>query len=142
MTSSALIRVSVETPAQREAARSLIVEYLAWVDIARSQYGLSFDIEAMVRSDIDDDSKFYPPTGRFSLVQWAGGYVGVGCLKQLAAGVGELQRMYVQPRARGLGAGRTLVEHLLEDAQQLGYMKVRLENELTYWPPAGRKTVT
>lgn len=36
--------------------------------------------------------------------------------------------MYVQSRARGLGAGRTLVAHLLNDARQLGYMKVRLES--------------
>lgn len=129
MTASGLTLVPVETPTQREAARSLIVEYLVWVaDIARSQYGLSFDIEAMVRSDIDDASKFYPPTGRFYLVHWADGCVGVGCLKQLAAGVGEVQRMYVQSRARGLGAGRTLVAHLLNDARQLGYMKVRLES--------------
>jgi GNAT superfamily N-acetyltransferase len=82
----------------------------------------------MVRSDIDDSSKFYPPTGRFYLVHWAGGHVGVGCLKQLAAGVGEVQRMYVQPHARGVGAGRMLVERLLQDARLLGYMKVRLES--------------
>ena len=114
---------------QREAARSLIVEYLHWVaDIARSNYGLSFDIEAMVQSDIDDSSKFYPPTGRCYLVELAGNYVGVGCLKRLEIGAGEVQRMYVQPHLRGVGAGRALVEQLLHDARLLGYLKVRLES--------------
>ena len=54
---------------QREAARSLVTEYLSWVaGVARSNYGLSFDIDSMVRSDIENPSKFHPPSGRFYLV--------------------------------------------------------------------------
>ena len=121
--------VPVETAQQREAARVLLVEYLRWVgDIARSSYGLSFDIEAMARSDIEDGSKFYPPTGRFYLVRHDEHDIGIGCLKRLAQGVGEIQRMYIQPHVRGIGAGRGLVERLLSDARQLGYTKVRLES--------------
>src|SRR4029453_18132484 len=61
------------------------------------------------------------------LVMSEGAYVGVGCLKRLAPGVGEIQRMYVQPHVRGKGAGRLLVERLLADAGELGYTRVRLE---------------
>ena len=119
----------VETAEQREAARVLLVEYLRWVgDIARSSYGLSFDVEAMARSDIEDRSKFYPPTGRFYLVRHDEHDIGIGCLKRLAQGVGEIQRMYIQPHVRGIGAGRALVEQLLSDARQLGYTKLRLES--------------
>jgi GNAT superfamily N-acetyltransferase len=121
--------VPIETPQQREAARALLLEYLRWVgDIARSNYGLSFDVEAMARSDIEDRSKFYPPTGRFYLVRHDGRDIGVGCLKRLAQNVGEIQRMYIQPHVRGIGAGRTLVDRLLLDARELGYTKVRLES--------------
>ena len=35
-------------------------------------HGLSFDIDAMVRSDIDDKSKFYPPTGPVILLSTKG----------------------------------------------------------------------
>lgn len=119
----------VESSAQGDAARALISEYLRWVaDIALSNYGLSFDVDAMVRSDIEDRTKFYPPTGRFYLVSHAGEYVGVGCLKRLADGLAEVQRMYVQPHVRGAGAGRLLVEKLLQDAKAMGYCKVRLES--------------
>ena len=119
----------VESARQRDSARELIAEYLRWVgEIARSQYGLSFDLDAMVESDIQDHSKFYPPSGRFYLVMSDGAYVGVGCLKRLAPGVGEIQRMYVQPHVRGKGAGRLLVERLLADARELGYTRVRLES--------------
>ena len=121
--------VPVETSEQRESARALLVEYLRWVgDIARSSYGLSFDIEAMARSDIEDRSKFYPPTGRFYLVRHDARDIGVGCLKRLAQGVGEIQRMYIQPHVRGIGAGRALVQRLLSDAKELGYAKLRLES--------------
>ncbi|MFL6564795.1 MAG: GNAT family N-acetyltransferase [Burkholderiales bacterium] len=121
--------VPVETAQQREAARVLLVEYLRWVgDIARKSYGLSFDIEAMARSDIEDRAKFYPPTGRFYLVRHDERDVGVGCLKRLVQGVGEIQRMYIQPHVRGIGAGRALVQRLLREARELGYTRVRLES--------------
>ena len=121
--------VPVDAPPEREAARALISEYLQWIsDTALANYALSFDIDAMVRSDIEDRSKFYSPSGRFYLVQHSGGYVGVGCLKRLSPTVGEVQRMYVQPRARGIGAGRLLIEQLVKDARTLGYKTLRLES--------------
>ena len=130
--------VPVETASEREAARVLLVEYLRWVgEIARSSYGLSFDIEAMARSDIEDRAKFFPPTGRFYLVRHDGRDVGVGCLKRLAANVGEIQRMYIQPHVRGIGAGRALVDRLLHDARELGYTKVRLESLRALAPAHG-----
>jgi GNAT superfamily N-acetyltransferase len=119
----------VETALQRESARLLVAEYLHWVaGIAHAEYGLAFDVEAMARSDLEDRDKFFPPHGRFYLVQWNGEDVGVGCLKRLAPGVGEIQRMYIRDKARGLGAGRLLVGRLLDDARQLGYTRIRLES--------------
>jgi GNAT superfamily N-acetyltransferase len=107
----------------------LIEEYLRWVAaVAKESYGLTFDVDAMVESDIEDASKFYPPQGRFYLVVHEGEYVGVGCLKRLATGIGEVQRMYVRPHIRGVGAGRALVERLVEDARGLGYKSLRLES--------------
>lgn len=129
MTAGAVDLIAVESSAHKAVARELVREYLRWVaDVARTNYGLTFDVEAMIESDIQDQSKFYPPVGRFYLVQHAGHYVGVGCLKRLADGVGEVQRMYVQPSMRGLGAGRALVERLIQDAKELGYLTVRLES--------------
>jgi GNAT superfamily N-acetyltransferase len=116
----------------------LLVEYLRWVgEIARASYGLSFDIEAMARSDIEDRAKFFPPSGRFYLVRHDGRDIGVGCLKRLAPNVGEIQRMYIQPHVRGVGAGRALVERLLQDARDLGYAKVRLESLRALAPAHG-----
>jgi GNAT superfamily N-acetyltransferase len=124
-----LALVAVENAEHRAAAAELIAEYLHWVGgIAQSQYGLTFDVDAMVQSDLEDRTKFYPPSGRFYLVQVGDAFVGVGCLKRLAPGVGEIQRMYVRPHARGHVGGRTLLQRLLADARYLGYDSVRLES--------------
>lgn len=129
MSVSELQFVAVADQATRTTARALIGEYLRWIEqLAQQHYGLAFDIDAMVDSDLEDPSKFYPPQGRFYLVRHAGANVGVGCLKQLAPGVGEIQRMYLQPQARKLGAGRLLLQRLLDDAQAIGYHTVRLES--------------
>lgn len=121
--------VPVDDRPTRDAARRLITEYLEWIaQGAIEHYGLTFDIAAMVDSDLQDRRKFFPPDGRFYVVRITGRFVGVGCLKRLAPGVAEIQRMYIQPHVRGGGAGRKLVEKLLQDAKASGYGVVRLES--------------
>ena len=121
--------VAVDDAATRDAARDLIAEYLRWIaSVAAASYGLSFDIDAMVTSDIEDRAKFYPPSGRFYVVRREDANVGVGCLKRLTPSVAEIQRMYVQPHVRGVGVGRLLLQQLLSDARAIGYEAVRLES--------------
>ncbi|MDB5803584.1 MAG: GCN5-related N-acetyltransferase [Betaproteobacteria bacterium] len=121
--------VAVSGAAEREAARGLILEYLRWIEATiLPAHGLSVDIDAMVLSDIEDRAKFYPPYGRFYLLRHDGNHVGVGCLKRLSADAAELQRMYVQPAARGIGAGRLLLNQLVDDARALGHSRLRLES--------------
>ena len=121
--------VAVDDAATRGAARDLIAEYLRWIaSVAAASYGLSFDIDAMVTSDIEDRAKFYPPSGRFYVIRREDANVGVGCLKRITPSVAEIQRMYVQPHVRGVGAGRLLLHQLLSDARAIGYEAVRLES--------------
>ena len=121
--------VAVDDAATRGAARDLIAEYLRWIaSVAAASYGLSFDIDAMVTSDIEDRAKFYPPSGRFYVIRRGESHIGVGCLKRITPSVAEIQRMYVQPHVRGVGVGRLLLQQLLSDARAIGYEAVRLES--------------
>jgi GNAT superfamily N-acetyltransferase len=71
-----------------------------------------------------DLAPFQPPHGRLLLAD----DVGVGCLRPIGGGVGELKRMYVGPEARGAGLGRSLLGALLEAAETAGYERVRLDS--------------
>src|SRR3954468_13226866 len=129
MTAAGAELVAVDDTATREAARHLIAEYLRWIaSVAAASYGLSFDIDAMVTSDIEDRAKFYPPSGRFYVIRREDSYIGVGSLKRITPSVAEIQRMYVQPQVRRVGAGRLLLQQLLSDARAIGYDVVRLES--------------
>ena len=127
--SSPLELIPVQDSVTRQAAEMLIREYLEFIrDKATHEYGLAFDIEAMAASDLHDESKFFPPAGRFYVVRHSGQHIGVGCLKRLTPAVAEIQRMYIQPSARGLGAGRFLLLSLLADARAMQFQTVRLES--------------
>src|SRR5512133_3129306 len=120
---------AVESKEQKEQAGALIREYLEWLnERVKRDYGIEFDVDAMVESDLSNPEKFFPPTGRFYLVQYGEEVAGVGCLKKIQDGVGEVQRMYVCPAFRGKGLGRAIVTRLVDDARKLGYHQLKLES--------------
>ena len=119
----------VENEKQKEQAGALIREYLHWLnERVQREYGIGFDVEAMVASDLSDPHKFHSPDGRFYLAQYDNAIAGVGCLKKLQEGVGEIQRMYVLTRFRGRKIGRAIVNRLIDDARSIGYRQLKLES--------------
>ncbi len=121
--------LQVKSAEHKQQAGSLIREYLEWLnERVQCDYGIEFDVESMVASDLSDSEKFHPPNGRFYLVQYKGDIAGVGCLKKLEDGQGEIQRMYVLPSFRGRGIGRAIVNRLIEDARSIGYGRLKLES--------------
>jgi len=119
----------VQSVEEREQAGSLIRAYLVWLnERVQSDYGLEFDIEAMMESDLTEPDKFMPPDGRFYLARYGDEVAGVGCLKKLERGVGEIQRMFVRPGFRGKGIGRAIVDRLIGDARMIGYHQLKLES--------------
>lgn len=53
--------------------------------------------------------------------------VACGMFRSFGPGVAEIQRVYVSPAARGLGAGRAMVEALMAQAKADGHRLVRLD---------------
>lgn len=119
----------VETEIQKQQAEALIRAYLSWLnEIVARDYDLTFDIEAMMASDLTDAAKFGPPHGRFYVVYEDGQPAGVGALKRLEPGVAEVQRMFVSEAFRGRGLGRAIVDRLIADARAIGYHTLKLES--------------
>ena len=82
-------------------------------------------------AEVDHMSEAYASAGHaYFVVEDAEGVVGGGGVAPLAGtddDTCELRKMYFLPRARGLGAGRRLIERCLETARALGYRRCYLE---------------
>lgn len=74
----------------------------------------------------DESPSFLKPPGLLLAAYVDGEPVGVGGIKAAAPRRGEIKRMYVEPRVRGLGIGRAILERLLDAAPQ-DFDVVRLE---------------
>ncbi len=81
----------------------------------------------MVERDMKELHKFAPPKGRLLLAQTEDQIAGLGGLREIGEGIGEIKRMYVRPHFQGKGIGRTILKALIEEARQIGYGKLRLD---------------
>ncbi len=52
--------------------------------------------------------------------------LAIGALKQ-HVGFGEIKSMRAHPDARGTGAGKAMLTHLIERARELGFSEIKLE---------------
>jgi DNA-binding MarR family transcriptional regulator/GNAT superfamily N-acetyltransferase len=68
-----------------------------------------------------------PPAGQFFVVYLQGEAVGCGAVKHHAVAPAEIKRMWIAPRARGLGLGRRLLETLEACALAAGARVAHIE---------------
>ena len=93
--------IEAASPSQIADVRELFLEY------ARS---LSFNL---CFQSFDEELKGLP--------------AGCVALHKLEEKACEMKRLYVRPEARGHGYGRVLVEHLISEAREIGYERMRLD---------------
>ena len=118
-----------ETDQDRLFIRELFWEYLQWANTKiNEEFRVNFDIETMLEEDMQNLDKFYPPEGRLLLAEMNEGIAGLACMRRIKENIVEVKRMYVRKEYRGLGIGKTLLERLIEEAKELGYLKVRLDS--------------
>ena len=110
----------VETEVDVEEARTLFKEYsdATGVDLCFQNFGQEL---ATLPGD------YAPPTGRLILARDGEGAAGCVALRRVDDAVCEMKRLYVRPAFRGTGLGRTLAEHIVEEARAIGYGRMRLD---------------
>jgi ribosomal protein S18 acetylase RimI-like enzyme len=73
--------------------------------------------------------RYAPPEGELLLARDPDGRpIGCAALRPMKSeGCCEMKRLYVSPRARGLGLGKALVEAMIGAAERIGYCEMRLD---------------
>ena len=116
---SLLIREAV-FPADSQALKSVIHEYIGWLDMDLSYRGFA---QEMARFD----ALFTRPSGLFLLACVNGELAGCVGLLRHAPDTAEVKRLYVRPSFRGLQLGRQLMVALIGRAQALGCQRLILD---------------
>jgi len=119
------IRIVVaETPAQIEAARSLMRAYAA-------SLGVDLGFQDFERELAELPGDYAPPAGALLLALVDGAPAGCGALRPRAdvdyPNACEMKRLYVREAHRGLGLGRRLAQALMDHATRAGYRSMLLD---------------
>jgi len=112
----------------------LNVKYVTWIfEKMRVQQNIDVipSIEQTIREYVemflDEFTTIEPPKGIIYVLEDAGKIVGMGALKELEEGIGEIKRMYICPKYRGKGLGKEMFKKLIEKGKEFGYSTLRLE---------------
>ena len=126
--------VQVDLAVHRGILADLSEEYLVWVaEQFKEHHGIEISapggltVREYARRGVDSLASYAPPRGVCYLVKVDEEMIGMGALRKIRDGVGEIKRMYVKPEYRGKGIGRALLNRLLENAEEYGYSRVLLD---------------
>jgi ribosomal protein S18 acetylase RimI-like enzyme len=110
----------VETDQQVEQARALFKEYAdaTGVDLCFQNFGQELATLP---------GGYAPPSGRLIVAYEGEEAAGCVALRKVDEAVCEMKRLYVRPAFRGTGLGRTLAEHIVGEAREIGYERMLLD---------------
>lgn len=112
--------IGVDDP-RKPDVRALLERHLAFcLSETPPEHSFALDVDALVQ-----------PTITFFSYRDDGAVLGVGAIKELDAGHGELKSMHTAAEARGRGVGQAMLNHLLSVARARGYLRVSLETGTT-----------
>jgi ribosomal protein S18 acetylase RimI-like enzyme len=117
---SALQIIPASSSAQIAQARELFLEYAASLGFSLCFQNFDQELEGL-------PGEYALPEGRLLLAEYEGQLAGCVALHKVEPGICEMKRLYLRPQFRGKGLGRTLAEHLIAEARQAGYRRVRLD---------------
>jgi GNAT superfamily N-acetyltransferase len=119
----------IKSEEARIHVRELFGEYLIWANKRlNEEYGIDFDVEAMLEQDMLDLNKFLPPQGCLLLAKIDNNVAGLACMRMIRDDIAEVKRMYVRSKFRKKGIGRSLLDQVLIEASLSGFPRVRLDS--------------
>lgn len=112
--------IQAESPSEISEARELFIEYSEWL-------GLDLCFQNFAQELAELPGRYASPDGRLLLAISGGQVAGCVALRKIGDGVCEMKRLYVRREFRGLGIGRAMAVHLIEEARALNYSQMRLD---------------
>lgn len=112
--------IRATTDEQIEHAKKLCIEYAASLGIDLSFQDFEKELEEF-------PGEYSPPEERLLLARCEEKYVGCVGLRKITGEICEMKRLYVKPGFRGKGIGKALAKAVLEEAQTIGYSRMRLD---------------
>jgi GNAT superfamily N-acetyltransferase len=114
------LSIALADPAGPEA-QACLAHYF---EELQQRFDSGFDPAASVSANPEE---LVPPSGYFLIARLDGAAVACGALKVQEKGFGELKRMWVAPRVRGMGLARQLLAALEAQAVAAGVRVLRLD---------------
>lgn len=112
----------------------LNIELITWIaDQLREHYQIDAvamigqTISQYVEAHLEDLASLKPPNGVVYLLIIEEKIAGMGALRKLREGIGEIKRMYIRPPYRGRGYGKQMLNKLLEAGREIGCATFVLE---------------
>ena len=121
---ASMVQITVADPTS-EDARWCIEQYFTELG---ERFEAGFDPTLGISAHAHE---LVPPAGLLLVARLREEPVGCGALKFHENAVGELKRMWIAPRARGLGLGRRLLLTLEHEAREAGIRVLHLETNRT-----------
>ena len=120
MTTASETAIAVDDP-RRPQVLAILERHLAFaLSETPPEHSFALDVAGL----LDPKITFFSCTD-------SGRVLGIGAIKELDAGHGELKSMHTAAEARGRGVGRAMLHHLLAVARARGYRRVSLETGTT-----------
>lgn len=109
-------QISADDPRAADV-RALLERHLAFaLATTPPEHSFALDVDGLL-----------DPAVTFFSFRAGGELLGVGAIKRLDPGHAEIKSMHTAAAARGRGAGRAMLNHLLGTARDQGYRRVSLE---------------
>lgn len=112
--------ITAEDTLAIEHVRQFFRNYAAWLGVDLSFQRFDEEMASL-------PGAYSPPGGRLIYAERDGQPAGCVGVRPFSPGLGELKRLYVEPRQRGFEIGRDLTLAAIKAAKEIGYRKLLLD---------------
>jgi len=110
-----------------ESIKLLFNEYAQSLEVDLCFQDFKYELDTL-------PGKYAQPDGRLYVAYWNNYLAGCVALRRYDDTRAELKRLFIRTEFRGLGMSKKLVQHVINDAKEVGYKQILLDTLNTMKP--------